>query len=67
MGAAAGAAQALKLLLEISTVRSLDDPRAEQVMTNLARAQDELAIAHQRLADLFAAGRDAAALIESTR
>ena len=66
MGAAAGAAQALALLLEITTVRSLDDPRAEQVTTNLARAQDELAVAHQRLVDLFAAGR-AAAVIQGTQ
>jgi hypothetical protein len=63
MGAAAGAAQALTLLLEITTVRSLDDPRAAHLTENLARAQDELAVAASRLADLFAAGRDVAALI----
>lgn len=64
MGAAAGAAQALTLLLEVTTIRSMDDPRAEHLTTTLARAQDELEVAAGRLGDLFAAGRSVAALIE---
>lgn len=63
MGAAAGAAEALKLLLEVVTVRSLDDPRAEAVTTNLARASDQLATAADRLNDLFAAARDVTSII----
>jgi hypothetical protein len=63
MGAAAGAAQALKLLLEITTVRSMDDPRAEHLTENLARAQDELAVAADRISNLFSAGRTVTALI----
>jgi len=63
MGAAAGAAEALKLLLEVCTVRSLDDPRAENLTMNLSRAQDQLATAAERIATLFAAGRDVAAMI----
>jgi hypothetical protein len=61
--AAAGAAEALKLLLEITTVRSMDDPRAENITANLARAGDQLAVAADRLSALFAAGRDVAATI----
>jgi hypothetical protein len=53
----------LKLLLEITTVRSLDDPRAGHLTENLARAQDELDIAAGRITDLFAAGRNVVALI----
>ena len=45
MSAAAGAAEALKLLLEVCTVRSMDDPRAAAVTANLARASDRLATA----------------------
>jgi hypothetical protein len=63
MGAVAGAAEALKLLLEVCTVRSVDDPRAENITTNLARAQDQLATAGERIATLFQAGRDVAAMI----
>ncbi len=64
MGAAAGAAEALKLLLlEVCTVRSMDDPRAENITTNLACAQDQLATAGERIATLFQAGRDVAATI----
>lgn len=63
MGAAAGAAEALKLLLEVCTVRSMDDPRAENITTNLARAQDQLATAGERVTTLFQAGRDVAAMI----
>jgi hypothetical protein len=63
MGAAAGAAEALKLLLEVCTVRSMDDPRAGNITTNLARAQDQLATGAERIADLFAAGRDVVAAI----
>jgi len=63
MGAAAGAAEALKLLLEVCTVRSMVDPRAENITTNLARAQDQLAMAGERIATLFQAGRDVAATI----
>jgi hypothetical protein len=63
MEAAAAAAEALKLLLETTTVRSMDDPRAENITTNLARAGDQLAVAAERLSALFAAGRDVAAMI----
>jgi hypothetical protein len=65
LGAADDAAEALKLLLEVTTVRSLDDPRAETLTTNLARASDRLATAAERIDTLFAAGRDAAAIIDS--
>lgn len=63
MGAAAESAEALKLLLEISTVRSMDDPRAEAITTNLARAQDQLSTAAERIGALFQASRDVAATI----
>ena len=49
MGAAAGAAEALKLLLEVCTVRSMDDPRAATVTTNLSRASEQLAAAAERI------------------
>jgi hypothetical protein len=57
MAAAAGAAAALTLLLEVCTVRSMDDPRAEAVTTNLARAADQLGIAADHIGTLFAAAR----------
>jgi hypothetical protein len=53
----------LKLLLEVTTVRSLDDPRAGHLTENLAHAQDELATAAGRITDLFTASRDVASLI----
>ncbi len=56
--AAAGAAEALKLLLEMCIVRSMDDPRAGTVTTNLSRASDQLATAAERIDMLFAASRD---------
>ncbi|MGH7744909.1 MAG: hypothetical protein ACREQ5_08910 [Candidatus Dormibacteria bacterium] len=65
MGAAAGAGEALKLLLEVCTVRSMDDPRAGAVTTNLARAADQLSAAAGRIDALFAATRDVAAIIHS--
>ena len=67
MGAAAGAAEALKLLLEVMTVRSLDDPRAEDVTTNLARAADQLATAAGRINELFAVAHDVTSIINSRR
>lgn len=45
MAAAADAANALTLLLEICTVRSLDDPRTAHLTDNLATAADRLATA----------------------
>lgn len=63
MGAAAGAAEALRLLLEVCTVRSLDDPRAGAVTTNLSRASDQLAVAAERIDTLFAAARDVTSII----
>jgi len=48
----------LKLLLEVCTVRSMDDPRAAAVTANLARASDQLATAAGRIDTLFAAGID---------
>jgi hypothetical protein len=63
MGAATGAADALKLLLEVCTVRSMDDPRAGAVTTNLSRASDQLAAAAERIDTLFATTRDVAAII----
>jgi len=53
MGAADGAAGALKLLLEVCTVRSMDDPRAAAVTANLARASGQLATAAERIDTLF--------------
>ena len=63
IGAADGAAGALKLLLEVCTVRSMDDPRAAAVTANLARASDQLATAAERIDTLFAAARDVATII----
>jgi hypothetical protein len=63
MGAATGAADALKLLLEVCTVRSMDDPRTDVVTTNLSRASDQLAAAAERIDTLFAAACDVAAII----
>ena len=63
MAAAAGAAEALKLLLEVCTVRSLADPRADAVTTNLARAADQLSTTTDCIEELFAAARDVAAII----
>ena len=63
MSAAAGAAEALKLLLEVCTVRSMDDPRAAAVTANLARASDQLATAAERIDALFAAARDVTTII----
>lgn len=63
LGAASGASEALKLLLEVLTVRDPGDPRAEAITTNLARAADQLETAAQELRNLFAAGRDAAAIL----
>jgi len=63
MGAAAGAADALKLLLEVCTVRSMDDPRAAAVTANLARASGQLATAAERIDTLFAAARDVSTII----
>lgn len=67
MAAAAGAAEALKLLLEVCTVRSLDDPRAAAITTNLSRAVDQLGTAADRIDNLFAAGRDVASIITPPR
>lgn len=63
MGAAGDASEALKLLLETATVRSLDDPRAGGVTANLAAASDHLSTAAGRIDDLFAAGRAVASHI----
>ena len=63
MSAAAGAAEALKLLLEVCTVRSMDDPRSAAVTANLARASDRLATAAEGIGALFAAARDVTTII----
>jgi len=63
IGAAADAAEALTLLLEVCTVRSTTDPRAENITINLSRAQDQLAVAAERIATLFHAFKDVAAAI----
>jgi hypothetical protein len=63
MGAAAGAGEALKLLLEVITVSSMDDPRADAVATNLSRASDQLGTAAQRIDTLFAVARDVTSII----
>lgn len=60
MGAAAAAAEALKLLLEVYTVRSLEDPRAGMVTMNLAQASDQLSTGAALIDSLFAAARDVA-------
>lgn len=65
LGAAGGASEALKLLLEVLTVRDPEDPRAEAITTNLARAADQLESAAGQLRELFAAGRDAAAILNA--
>jgi len=63
MSAAVGVAEAVKLLLEVCTVRSMDDPRAAAVTANLARASDQLAAAAEGIDTLFAAARDVATII----
>lgn len=63
LGAANGASQALKLLLEVLTVRETADPRAEAITPNLAQAAEQLETAAEELRTLFAAGRDAAAIL----
>ncbi|MGH8919550.1 MAG: hypothetical protein ACRD0H_14670 [Actinomycetes bacterium] len=63
MGAAAGAAQALALLLEVCTVGSPEDPRVDAVTTNLSRAADQLATATERIDALFVACRDVTSII----
>ncbi|SCL35465.1 hypothetical protein GA0070624_5267 [Micromonospora rhizosphaerae] len=63
MAAADGTAETLKLLLEVCTVRSPDDPRALHITTNLARASDQLTVAADRIGTVFAVGRDVAAAI----
>jgi hypothetical protein len=63
MSTAAGAAAALKLPLEVCTVRSMDDPRAVAVTANLARASDQLATAAEGIGALFAAARDVTTII----
>ncbi len=44
-------------------MRSMDDPRAGTVTTNLSRASDQLATAAERIDMLFAATRDVASII----
>ncbi len=62
MGAAASAAEALKLLLEeVCTVRSVDDPRA--VTTNPVPSVDQLGTAAECIDMLFATGCAAATII----
>jgi hypothetical protein len=63
MGAATGAADALKLLLEVVTVRNMDDPRADAITTNLSQASDQLSTAAERIDTLFAATRDIASIV----
>jgi hypothetical protein len=40
----------------------MDDPRAENITTNLTRTEDQLTVAAERLSALFAAGPDVAAM-----
>lgn len=47
------------------SVRSMDDSRAAAVTTNLSRAVDHLGTAAERIATLFAAGRQAASNISA--
>ncbi|MGW5153495.1 hypothetical protein [Rhodococcus koreensis] len=63
LGAAACAAEALTLLLEVCTIRSTDDPRADAVTTTLSRATDQLGAAADRIDMVFVADRDVAAII----
>lgn len=68
MAAAAAAAQAhWSLLLEVCTVRSLDDPRLDAVITNLTRAVDQLDVAADQINTLFAAARDVASIISHSQ
>jgi hypothetical protein len=53
----------LALLLEVCTVRGMDDPRAGVVTTNLARVADQLATVAGRVEELFAVTRDVVAII----
>lgn len=64
--AAAGAARALKLLLEICTVRRMDDPRFAHLHANLSRASVELFEAGDRLGALLSETEDAAAVLAAT-
>jgi hypothetical protein len=63
MGVATGAGEVLKLLLEVCTGRSTDDPRAETVTTNLSRAADQVTTAADHIGTLFTASPDVAAII----
>jgi hypothetical protein len=47
----------------VATVRSLEDARACEVTTNLARAEDELSLAADHIQTLFIAARDVASII----
>lgn len=60
MSAASGAADALALLLEVTTVRSTADPRADRLTGNLSNAGAQLADAAARIDTLFASVRDVA-------
>ena len=47
----------------MTTVRSREDPRAQNITTNLARAADQLGVAAEHITNLFAASRDVAAAV----
>ena len=61
--AAVGATEALTLLLEICTVHSPDDPRADAVTTNLTRAANQLTAAAGHLNNLVTTAPDITAII----
>lgn len=60
MAAASGAAEALTRLLEVTTVRSTDDPRADAVTSNLENACDQLTEAAERIDTLLSSIHDVA-------
>lgn len=59
MAAATAAADALAQLLEVCTVRSTLDPRAETMTARLTQAADQCDTASTRIRELFATARDA--------
>ena len=63
MSAAAGSAEALKLLLEVCTVRSMDDPPRGRGDGEPGPRLRQLAAAAEGIDALFAAARDVATII----
>ncbi|MDN5930441.1 MAG: hypothetical protein L0I24_05160, partial [Pseudonocardia sp.] len=62
MTAATAAADAAAQLLEVCTVRSTLDPRAQTMTARLAQAADQCDTASTRIREVFATARDATEL-----